>query len=160
MDEKYVRAMAVGLAFGALMTGCNAFAYWYYLKQMDDYWASGASRLYDNLCVGVDTFFYLIIPTAAAYFACGLCGVACARRFLEWRAQAAHVSFLAGLVAAVLSVTAAGLLIMSGLWLPGATFSGWILIYGMYSVGGIVLATIIGILYYDHLVDRAAIEPR
>jgi hypothetical protein len=103
MDGKYRRALAVGLVFGVVMTCCNMFAYLWYQKQMDDYWASEKSRYVDNLCVGVDTYFYLIVLTAMVYAAGGIASAIFAGKYLEDRVDAGRTASLAGIAAAAIS---------------------------------------------------------
>lgn len=159
MDKKYLRALDVGLAFGVVLTGCNMLAYLWYQKQMDDFWASETSKHIDPLCVGLDTYFYLIILTAIVYTVCGICTVIYARRYLERRAHASRAAALAGLMAAALSLLCSELLIQGGIFLTGATFSGWVQVYGMYAFGGIFLAVIAGALYFESLHDKFKTGP-
>jgi hypothetical protein len=159
MDGKYSRALTVGLIFGVLLTCCNMLAYLWYQKQMDDYWASEKSRYVDNLCVGVDTYFYLIVLTAIVYVVGGIASVAYAGNYLEDRAHAGRAASLAGLMAAVISVPATILLILSGIFSTGVSYSGWALIYGMYAIGGICAAMIAGVLYYESRHDKFRTGP-
>jgi hypothetical protein len=149
MDGKYSRALAVGLIFGVLLTCLNMLAYLGYQQQMDDYWTSEKSRYVDNLCVGVDTYFFLLVLTAIVYVAAGISSVIYAGKYLEHRVHADRAASLTGLVAAAISVPATLLLILSGVFSTGVSYSGWVLVYGMYAIGGIVLAMISGVLYYE-----------
>lgn len=151
MNGRYSRAAAVGLAFGLLLLCCNALAYLWYEKQMDDYWTNGLNRYYDNLCVGVDTYFYLIVPTAVLFALAGICCVAYARPFLARRVDASRAAMLAGTVAAVLSLAGIGFAFQVDIIPVRHPYGAWMVIYGIYALGGIFLAMLAGVYYYKLL---------